>query len=527
MGNETLDETPSQTAPKIEKKDLRFWMIMIVLNVSFFLAVLETSIISTPLPTIIHELNGNAYVWVGSAYNIAATAFMPITGGLSEAFGRRPVYIASLVLLAIGSLVCGVSPNNATLIAGRAIQGAGGSGILSGTSIILSDIVSLKERGLFFASIQMSWCVAAGIGPLIGGALAQIGAWRWIFFLNLPIAGVTITLSFLFLRLKSPTGTFSEHLQKIDFIGNGIIIGSAVSIMIAITWADNPFSWASAQVLVPLVIGACGMVVFVVYELKWCRNPIIPGRDIVNRTCLSGFLQISFMPMPFFALVYYLPLYFQACKDMSPLRSGVNLLPLAFTVAPMAVLTGVTISRTGRYRPQTWMGWVIIVICFALFTTLSPTSSIHLAWVYEIIAGLGFGIIHSTVYFPVLASLPVTSTAHALAFFSFLRQFSQTWGITIGGVIVQSVVSSRLSPAIKGALPQGSILDNLSSLQELPQAELTQVQNALGCSLMIAWGIFAGISGLGLLSSVLMRGISLRTSVDEKWGIERNKELSS
>ncbi|THG95550.1 hypothetical protein EW026_g6125 [Hermanssonia centrifuga] len=141
----------------------------------------ELTAVSTALPTIIHDLNGDDFVWVASAYALASTALLPASGGMAEIFGRRATMLVSLVMFALGSALCGSAQNMNWLIAGRTIQGAGGGGILSLSSIILSDLVALKERGLYNGMIGLTWACAASIGPVVGGALAQAGQWRWLF----------------------------------------------------------------------------------------------------------------------------------------------------------------------------------------------------------------------------------------------------------------------------------------------------------------------------------------------------------
>ncbi|RDB27052.1 Efflux pump FUS6 [Hypsizygus marmoreus] len=514
----TLPARDIQPVPK----DFRFWTIIGVINLCYFLALLEATSISTALPTISSALHGNDFIWVGSAFNIAATAFMPMSGGLAQIFGRRPILLASLTMFGIGSLVCGVARSMNMLIAGRAVQGSGAAGLMSVSSIILSDIVALKERGAYNGLLQLTWCIAAGIGPAIGGALARSGAWRWLFYLNLPLVGIAIVLTVMFLHLKSPRDHVWLKLRAMDWVGSFLIISSSVSVAIALTWAGLSFGWSSPQVLVPLCVGLAGMVGFFVYEVRLCERPIVPLAAISNITSLSGYFQIFFAAVPFVALVFYLPVYFQACKGSSPLRSGIELFPLAFSVCPFSIFTGLSVTRTGRYRPQAWVGWVIIVLSMGLFGSVESTTRVSLVLGYQIIAGIGFGIVYSSTYFPVLAPLPLTVAAHSLAFFAFVRQFAGIWSVTIGGAILQNTIQTKLPSEFTAQFPGGAAVfyEVIAEIDAVDEPLRSEVRAAFGDALKLTWLVLTGVSGLGLISSLVMRGLPLHTTTDKDWGVK-------
>ncbi|KAI5117064.1 hypothetical protein M0805_006786 [Coniferiporia weirii] len=519
-------------APQRQKRGTAFWATIFVVNIAYFVALLETSSISTPLPTIINDLHGTDFVWTGAAYNIAATAMMPTTGGLAQAFGRRPVMLASLLFFSVGSAMCGAANSDKLLVAGRTVQGAGGAGLFSMSYIILSDIVPLKERGSFNGILQLAWCIAAGIGPALGGALAQGGNWRWLFYLNLPIAGLAAILVVLFMHLKTPEGSFSEKLKRIDIFGNLLVMSSTVAVAIALTWGGSVFPWSSARVLVPLVLGAVGLGAFLLYEARWARFPLVPFHLLNNRTSLSGFLQNTLVTIPFTSLVFYLPIYFQACKGFGPLHSGTTIFALGFSVAPISVLAGLSVQFTGRYRPQLWAGWALAVPALALLGTTGVDTPLSRVVGYQVLAGVGFGAVFSGSYFPVLAAVPVTSVAHAVALFSFLRQFGQIWAITISGSILQNVLSHTLPSNFTSVLSSSSPSIGSSSdiafavipaLSHTSEPLLGEIREAFAEGLRLMWRVLAGFAGLGLVVSAGMRGLPLHRTTDGDWGIEEKE----
>ncbi|THG93354.1 hypothetical protein EW026_g7860 [Hermanssonia centrifuga] len=284
-----LGEHAGDQDSRSARKGFNFWMVFVAICVSLFLSALELTAVSTALPTIIHDLNGKEdFVWIASAYGLASTALLPASGGLAEIFGRRTAMLIALGLFSLGSALCGAARNMGWLIAARTVQGAGGGGILSLSSIILSDLVTLKERGLYNGMIGMTWSCAASIGPLVGGALAQGGNWRWLFYLNLPVAGLASVLVLMCLKLRTPPGTLHEKLGRMDWIGNAIIMSSSSACVIALTWGGVKYPWTSPHILVPLILGLLGMCFFVFYEAQFAKEPLLPISLLSNRTSVSG-----------------------------------------------------------------------------------------------------------------------------------------------------------------------------------------------------------------------------------------------
>ncbi|KAJ6525735.1 MFS general substrate transporter, partial [Mycena capillaripes] len=444
-------------------------------------------------------------------------------------FGRKAVLIGALVIFSLGCALCGAAQTMAMLIGGRVVQGMGGAGILSASTIIISDVVPLSDRGIFNGLLQLTWCLASGIGPVVGGTLAQEGQWRWIFYLNLPIAPVAGILVVAFLNLKVPRRTWYECWQQFDALGNLLVITGSSLFAIGLTWGGSAkFPWGSASVIAPLCLGGVALVLFMLYEYRWSPCPMVPVKLMLNRTTLSGYLQVMIFPIPFLSLVYYLPVYLQACKGFSPTRSGVILFGLAFSTPPIAIISGIIITLTKRYRAQLWLGWVISIVGLVLMGTTRADTSLRTFVGFEILVGAGFGIIFSSTYFPVLAPLPLTSAARALAFYAFLRQFFQIWGITVGGVILQNTLPRHLPEAVLSKFPPNlDVLTLIPLLRELSQPDLDITRAAFAESLDKVWQIMAGISGAGLLVSLLMGHHALHTTTDKEWGMKEKDKPSA
>ncbi|KAI9452641.1 Mfs1.2 [Lactarius psammicola] len=501
-------------------KDWKFWCIIFSLALSVLLTAVEFTAIGAALPTIIGDLQGVQFIWVGSAYALGSTALVPLCGGLTQIIGRRPIMLSALFLFALGSAICGAASSMNMLIAGRTVQGLGAGAITSSMQTMLSDLVTLRERGTFSGLMALSWAVGGGVGPVIGGSLAQSGHWRWLFYLNLPICAFNATLVLLFMRLKTPRATLSEKLSKIDFVGNILITGSTTSVVIGLTWGGIQFPWSSASVLVPLVLGLVGLAAFVIYELHFCKPPTVPILLDLDWTSTSGYLQNFVMAVVLASLSYWYAVFFEACKDKSPAGAGVDLFGLSYSISLVAIVAGVAVKKTGKYMVPTYVGWVLMVVGAGLLTTLRADSDIAKSVGLQLVIGGGVGIIYVVSLFPILASIPVTQSAPAMALYVFSRNFGYIWGVTVGGAILQNELKNNLPTSFLEQFPQGVELAfaAIPSIPTLEQPLKDEVRNTFGEALKVVWQVVLGITGAGFVSSLGMRQLQLHTNIDEDWG---------
>lgn len=285
--------------------------------------------------------------------------------------------LSAICLFAFGSGLSGGSSNFAMLIAGRAIQGIGGGGISFLLQLIVCDLVPLRERGTYMGYVLLFFMIGTATGPIIGGAIVERTSWRWIFYINLPVAGLAIILNALFLRLKYKSeGSWGDKLKRVDFAGNSILTLAVVSVLIALSWGGGRYSWSSYKVIVPHVIGLVGLVAFHFYEIMpWVSSPILPERLFKRRTPAAA-LIIAFLQ---FFLMYYsilgLPIYFQGVKGQSPLRSGVSFLPISTLSVFTGIVAGTVMSKTGRLKMLHFAAFAFKAIGMGLFSRFDIHSS--------------------------------------------------------------------------------------------------------------------------------------------------------
>jgi len=218
------------------------------------------------------------------------------------------------------------------------------------------------------------------------------------------------------------------------------------------------------------------------------------------------------------AMIYFVPVYFQACKDADAISSGVRTLGLA-SIAPAAILGGVSVKIWKCYRPQIWIAWVLQIVGTALMTTVKSDTSNSMTVGFCVLYGAGAGINYAVSVYPIQAPLPITQNALALGFLSFLRAFAGVWGVTLGGAILQNELLRHLPQEFLDQFPQGVAItySAIPQIRDLPQPLKDNVREAFAESLSVVWKVVAGVCGAGFVSSFLMRGLPLHTVTDEAW----------
>ncbi|KAH9834528.1 iron permease [Rhodofomes roseus] len=519
---------PQTTGQERQPRDASFWLVFLGIGFATMITALEWSAVSNALPTIVQDLHGSSFIWVGSAYTLAGTAFIPLSGGLSQIFGRRIVVLSSLAIMALGSALCGSAQSMTHLIAGRTVQGLGGGGISATTAIIISDLVPLSERGLYNGLIGIAWAMAGSMGPIVGGALAQNGQWRWLFYLNLPICGVAAIIMIFCLRVQTPPGTLREKLRRVDWLGTFLVIAATAACVIGLTWSGIQYSWTSAPVLAPLIIGIVGMVAFITYECIFPEYPLVPSALLSTITGISGYMQTFLLPIVMIGIIYYIPVYLQACKGASPIGAGVDMLSFSLIVAPVGLLGGALVNRTGGYRAPLWTAWVALMVGTGLLITLDADTPLGHTIGFIAPCALGCGLLAFSTYFPVLAPLHVSQNGLAIAFFMFLRNFAMVWGVTIGGTVLQNELPKHLPAAFAAQFPEGTVIAyaTIPTISSLPEPLRTEVRQAFAASLKVVWEVLLGVGGLGLASSLAMKALPLHTAVDDKWALQQKEKGS-
>lgn len=499
-----------------------------------FLAALDQTIVSTALPKISQRLDGNAgqYSWVGSAYLLAATSLVPLYGRLSDLTGRKPLLYAATLIFLGGSALCGAAQSMAWLDAARGIQGIGGGGIIALINIIIGDIVSLENRGKYSGWVGGVWGIASVIGPLLGGAFTDAGhsGWRWCFFVNLPLGAIALAIIFFSLNLNPrPRLTFREACGEFDFIGLIMIVGSVIMILLGFNYAETT-AWNTPKTIALLVVGGSLMIVFMAWEFKTTKKPIVPPRLVTTRTTALILLSVVLHAFCFFAATYYLPVYFQAIFGASALMSGVYMLPYALIASILSSVVGLGITKFRAYRPFLWAGWSIMVIGYSLMATLNADSSQAKQEVFIGIAGLGTGFLFQTPLVGLMAAMPHGDMSTTVASMTLLRSLGGTMGIAVAGAVFNTQSRSRLDriPGFNPSMVQsGGGGQDLTGLKDIQPPELSrEIIRAYANGLQVVWIMLAPMAAAGFLAVLGVKGYSLKRNVKKAPQVETKEKVA-
>ena len=321
------------------------WTVFAALMLGMFLAALDQTIVSTALPTIVGDLGGlNHLSWVVTSYLLASTVSTPLYGKLGDMLGRKPVFLAAILIFLAGSMLAGLSQTMGELIGFRALQGIGAGGLMVSAQAIIADIVPPRERGRYMGLIGSVFAVASVAGPLLGGFLVDTLSWRWVFYVNLPVGAVAILIVATRLHLHTPA---VRH--KLDLLGAALLSGSVTSLILLTTWGGNEYAWGSTTIVGLAIVGVALLAVFLWWETR-AEEPILPlqlFRSSVFRVANAMGFTIG---MAMFGAIVFIPLYLQLVYGASPTSSGLRLLPLMAGLLVAAVASGRIISRIGRYK---------------------------------------------------------------------------------------------------------------------------------------------------------------------------------
>jgi len=252
-------------------RGVKFWGTFACLCLLAFISALDVSVISIALPTITADIGGaRKYVWIANSFVIASSVLQPLFGQLANVFGRRAPLISSVLAFALGTGIAGGAHTANMFIAGRTIQGAGAGGVYVLLDIVCCDLVPLRERGKFLG-LMFAWSgVAAGLGPPIGGALAQAD-WRWIFWMQLPICGLALGGLLVFMQVGNGAGmtrgmSVKAKLGRLDVVGNLIFTPSMIFLLLGLVQGGIQHPWGSWRIVVPMVLGIVGWMCFHVQQ---------------------------------------------------------------------------------------------------------------------------------------------------------------------------------------------------------------------------------------------------------------------
>ncbi|WP_431882004.1 MDR family MFS transporter [Micromonospora chalcea] len=438
----------AQTAPPaLPARQIR--LLMFGLMTGMLLAALDQTIVGTALPTIVGELGGiNHYSWVVTAYLLASTASTPLYGKMADMYGRRPVFLFSIGMFLLGSLLAGLSQDMTQLIVTRGVQGLGAGGLMTLAFTIISDVVSPRERGRYQGLFGAVFGVSSVAGPLVGGYFAETN-WRWIFYINVPLAILAIVVCWHVMRLVP----FERREHTVDWIGAALLVAGVSCLLLALSWGGAEYAWGSGVIVGLFAAGAVLGVLFVVQEAR-TKEPILPLRLFRSATFALANAAGFVLGLVMFGSIIFIPLYLQIVKGASPTRSGLLMLPMMAGVIITSIVTGRAMSRIGRYKWFPVAGAAVLVVGMLLFQQLRVATSLWAAFGYMVVIGIGLGLCMQSLILAVQNAVSVRDLGAGTSSATFFRSLGGSFGVAILGAVLSSRLTTELAGRLPGALAQ-------------------------------------------------------------------------
>jgi EmrB/QacA subfamily drug resistance transporter len=433
---------------------------LIAVLIVFLLAALDQTVVSTAMPVIISQLHGLAlYSWVTTSYLLSSTVMVPIWGKLGDLYGRKPVLLAGILLFLLGSWLSGLAGEfgdvpllgggMVQLIVFRAVQGLGGGALFTTAFAIIADLYPPRERGRFSGLFGGVFGLASAIGPLLGGYFTDHGTvsiaghvvagWRWVFYLNVPMALVALFM----VIVKMPKLSHSPK-GRIDYLGALLIVAACVPLLLALTLGGQKYAWGSLPIM---TLGAMFVVftaLFVLNERK-VSDPIIHMELFADRVFAWANLGGFFSSMSFLSVVAFLPLFMQLGQGLAATTSGLTTLPLMGGLIVAATISGRIVTKTGRYK-QMLVAGVAILFVSTLFLGLMgyQTTPLDLIWRMTLL-GVGLGPLQGTYGIAIQNAAPADRIGVVTSAHSFFRQIGSTVGVAIFGTLLTNRLNADLS----------------------------------------------------------------------------------
>ncbi|KAK8238015.1 vacuolar basic amino acid transporter 2 [Phyllosticta capitalensis] len=431
------------------KKRLKF--ILPAVAVGIFLAAADQTIIVSSYGRIGSDLGAlNNTSWIATAYFLTLTSFQPLYGKLSDIFGRKSCLLFAYVVFGIGCLFCGLARTMNELVIARAFAGIGGGGMTTVVSIMMSDIVTLRERGKWQGYINIVFATGASTGAPLGGILADSIGWRWVFLFQPPLCIVAVIAVSCILKLpKRAESHWKAKLARIDFLGALILISAVFLLLLGLDRGSN-VCWTDRLAIISLACSIPLFCIFVFVEIKIAAEPFAPGHIIFERSLFASYICNFCAFGGYMAALFYVPLYFQVVNGDSATQAGVRLIPAIICGVSGSLFSGLYMQRTGKFYWITITGYSMLTLGAVVLLLFSGVAlnSIPGMIVGLCICGFGNGIGVTTSLIALIANASHSDQAVATACSYLFRSMGSVFGVSIAATLVNDSLRSHLAAAL-------------------------------------------------------------------------------
>jgi EmrB/QacA subfamily drug resistance transporter len=470
------------------------------LLLGMFVSMLASTVVSTSLPVIVHDLGGNqaAFTWVVTATLLTTAISTPVWGKLADLFNRKLLIQLAIVIFVLATAAAGFSQEPGTLIAFRAVQGIGAGGLAALSQVIMADIISPRERGRYMGLFGAVMAVATVGGPLLGGFITDTFDWRWNFFIALPFAVAALIIQQRTLHLPPRAKTKT----RIDYFGI-VLLSTAVSLLLIwVTNAGKDYDWWSTETILMVGGALVAAILFVVVELR-SKEPLVPLTMFRNRTFTLAVVASISIGIAMFGTSVFLSQYMQLARGATPTGAGLMTIPMIAGLLLASIVIGGLVTRTGHWKPYLIVGGVLLIAGSYLLSTIHYDTNFALVSVYMFVLGAGVGMTMQNLVLIVQNTANPSEIGVASSGVTFFRSLGGTIGVSVMGAalatsatnlftdrkddIVAAIMTLGEKGAAIGEQLQSGTIPQVSSLPEVIRVIVEDIYaQAIAHSFLIA-----------------------------------------
>lgn len=482
--------------------------VMSGLVITMLLAMLDNTIVGPALPTIVGELGGLQHLsWVLTAYTLTMAISTLVWGKLGDLYGRKPVFMTSIVVFLVGSALTGMAQSMFELVLFRALQGLGAGGLIVGVMSIVGVLVPPAERGKYQGLFMAVMPLAMLGGPLAGGWITDNASWRWAFYVNLPLGAIALTTVWFTLHVKH------HRVGKvvIDWWGAAMLTVWVTALVLVTSWGGSQYDWTSWQILSLGALAAGMFAVFIAYERK-VTEPILPLHLFKNRNfALAGGLTFV-VGLAMMGGAAYLPQFQQLVQGQSATESGLLLLPMMIPMMVTSIVAGQLTSRLGHVKFLPIIGGLVLTTGMVLLATIDVTSSKTTVALFMAVMGVGTGFMMQPSMLIAQNSITLRDMGTGMGANTFLR----TMGMTVGVAALGTMYSSRLTSSLTEASPaaaeklHGGAQMSPDAVAMLPQPVQDAIAGAVTHGIQGVFWVAAGFALIGFVIALFVEEVELQ-----------------
>nr|XP_019014992.1 multidrug resistance protein fnx1 [Kwoniella pini CBS 10737]OCF53773.1 multidrug resistance protein fnx1 [Kwoniella pini CBS 10737] len=469
----------------------RFWLLCASMWVCGFLNAFDGTVVATLLGPISSSFKAtNMASWLGTSYMLSVCCLTPIYGRLCNIVGRQASILLALAIFTTGNLLCAVAPTMEFLIAARALAGMGGGGLSTVSSTIMSDIVPITHRGIYQGFGNLAFGAGMGLGAPIGGIINDYLHWRWAFGIQIPILLLGCILVYSNVRYTIPSDPSSgaatpvikrqtpmQLFRRIDFLGCFLLAGWVGAALIAVSLKTNStasdgYDWSDPIIIALFATSGVLLVVFLLVELKWAAEPVMPFELLNRRTAVSVAINNFSISMAQFALIYTIPLFFTVVRQMSSSQAGAHLIPNSIAGMVGSLGCGFVVRHTKKYYWLNFWSGFFGVVGAILIATWNRNSSEWMLWTNLSFTSFAMGSVTTLTIVALIADVGHEHVAIATSLSYVFRTIGQVLGVALSGALAQAILQKELSARISGPDADetiAAIRESSASIRYLPE----------------------------------------------------------